>query len=89
VSSFASVFLFTLWVAKRIESRFVLHGVLIGIVGIVLFTMMWVATTKSLAQPPLYVAAHLLKIPGGMAGGLVVERRRRRVLEAERAQVGN
>jgi len=67
------VFLFTLWMAKRIESGFVVHGVLIGVVGIVLFTMMWVATTKSLAQPPLYVVAHLLKILGGIPGGRVVE----------------
>ena len=89
LSSFAMVFLFTLWMAKRIESGFVLHGVLIGVVGIVLFTMMWVATTKSLAQPPLYVVAHLLKILGGMAGGRVVEGRRRRVLQVERAQVGS
>jgi hypothetical protein len=80
LSSFAMVFLFTLWVGKRIESRFVLHGALVGVVGILLFTITWVATTKSLAQPPLYVVAHSLKVLGGIAGGVVVERRKRRVL---------
>ena len=79
LSSFVMVFLFTLWVGKGIESRFILHGALVGVVGIVLFTMMWVATTRSLAQPPLYVVAHLLKVLGGIAGGVVVERRRRLV----------
>src|SRR5262245_52265062 len=85
LSSFAIVFLFTLWVGKRIESRFVLHGALVGVVGILLFGIMWVATTGSLAQPPLYVVAHLLKVLGGITGGLVVERRRPPVLRVEEA----
>jgi hypothetical protein len=78
VSSFAMVFIFTLWVGKRIESEFVLHGALIGVVGILLFGIMWLATTQSLAQPPLYVVAHFLKILGGITGGLVAEKRQRR-----------
>jgi hypothetical protein len=83
VSSFAMVFLFTLWVGKRIESGFVLHGVLIGVFGILLFGIMWVATTRSLAQPPLYVVAHVLKVLGGIAGGLVAEKRQRHILSAQ------
>jgi hypothetical protein len=79
VSSFVTMFLFTLWAAKRIESALVLHGALIGVVGIVLFGIMWVATTGSLAQPALYVVAHFLKVLGGIAGGLVAETRKRRV----------
>jgi hypothetical protein len=82
VSSFATVFLFTLWVGKRLESGFVLHGVLIGMFGILLFSTMWLATTRSLAQPPLYVVAHVLKVLGGIAGGLVAERRQRHILPA-------
>ena len=89
VSSFAMVFLFTLWLGNRIESGFILHGALVGVVGIVLFTIMWVSTTGSLAQPALYVVAHLLKVLGGITGGLVVERRRRHVLRVERARVGS
>jgi len=88
LSSFAMVFLFTLWVGTRIEFGFILHGALVGVVGILLFAIMWVATTGSLAQPPLYVVAHLLKVLGGITGGLVVGRRRRRVLRVEGAQVG-
>jgi len=78
VSSFGMVFLFALWVGRRIESGFILHGALVGVVGILLFTIMWVSTTRSLAQPPLYVVAHGLKILGGMTAGLVVQRRRER-----------
>jgi hypothetical protein len=88
LSSFAMVFLFTLWLEKRIESGFILHGALVALVGILLFAIMWVATTGSLAQPPLYIVAHLLKVLGGITGGLVVERRRRRVLQVEEARIG-
>jgi len=80
LSSFVMVFVFTLWLGKRIESGFVLHGALVGLVGTLLFSSMWIATTGSLAQPPLYVVAHLLKILGGIAGGIVVGRRKRRLL---------
>lgn len=81
VSSFTMVFLFTLWVGKRIESGFVLHGVLIGLFGILVFGIVILASTGSLAQPPLYLVAHVLKVVGGIAGGLVAQRqaaRRRR-----------
>ena len=64
VSSFVMFFLMTRWAAKRIDSDFVLHGALIGLTGAVLFTVMWVATTESVAQPLPYVAAHLLKVAG-------------------------
>ena len=80
VSSFVTVFLFTLWVGKRIDSAFVMHGVLIGVLGILLFGIIWVATTGSLTQPPLYVVAHGLKVLGGIAGGLVARRRKRHAL---------
>jgi len=88
VGSFTMVFLFTLWAGRRIESRFILHGALVGVVGILLFAIMWIPTTGSLAQPAAYVVAHILKIVGGIAGGLVVERRRRRIRSPEAASVG-
>ena len=78
VSSFAMAFLFTLWVARRLESGFILHGALVGAVGTILFTVLWISTTPSLAQPPLYVVAHGLKILGGTTAGMVAERRGRR-----------
>ena len=84
VSSFAAMFLFTLWVGKRIESGFVVHGALVGLVGVLLFTALIFGLSGSLAQPPLYVVAHVLKILGGIAGGLVAQKRvaRRTLLQA-------
>jgi hypothetical protein len=79
VSSFAMVFLFTLWVGKRIDADYVLHGALIGVVGALLFSVMWIATTGALAQPLWYVVAHLLKVLGGICGGLLAKRRKQRV----------
>jgi hypothetical protein len=80
--SFVSMLVFTVWVGKRVDSAFVLHGLLIGILGIVLFTVMWIGTTGSLAQPALYVVAHGLKIVGGIAGGLIAAKRHERALAA-------
>jgi hypothetical protein len=87
VSSFATMFMFTLWVGRRIDTAFVLHGLLIGAFGVLLFYTMWVATTGSLMQPAPYVVAHLLKVLGGVSGGLVAKKRNRRVLAANRVQV--
>ena len=82
LASFGMVFLFTLWVGKGIKSGYVLHGALVGVVGIVLFAIMWISTTGSVTQPFLYVVAHFLKILGGVAGGLVVQRRKDRDFRA-------
>ena len=64
-------FLFSLWVGKRIESRFVLHGVLVGIFA----TLMYVALTFAQPEPFIYIVAHALKILGGAAGGHVAGKR--------------
>jgi putative membrane protein (TIGR04086 family) len=87
VSSFVMVFLFTLWVGKRIESRFVMHGALVGGVAVLLFVTLIFAINKTFAEPPLYIVAHAMKILGGITGGLVAEKRRRRVTIPEAAHV--
>jgi hypothetical protein len=79
VSSFAMMFLFTLWVGKRIDADFVLHGALIGVFGALLFTVMWISTTGALAQPFWYVVAHVMKVLGGICGGFLVKRCKQRV----------
>ena len=66
-------FLFSVWAGKKVDSRFVLHGLLVGIVA----TLMYVALTFAQPEPFIYIVAHALKILGGAAGGLVAEKRRR------------
>jgi hypothetical protein len=70
-----------------VDAAFVMHGVLIGVLGILLFGIIWLATTGSLAQPPLYVVAHVLKVLGGITGGLVAEKRKRHVLPVKPVEV--
>ncbi len=65
-------FLFALWVGRRLQSRFVFHGMLVGVVA----TLLYVGLTRARPEPFAYLVAHGLKILGGAAGGAVAGRRR-------------
>ena len=66
-----ATFAITVWLGRKINSKFVLHGMLIGIVG----TLMYVALTRAKPEPWQYRVAHALKVVGGAAGGMVLARR--------------
>jgi len=66
-----STFAVTVWLGRRIKANFVLHGVLIGVVG----TLMYVGLTRAQPEPWQYWLAHALKVVGGAAGGMVLARR--------------
>jgi putative membrane protein (TIGR04086 family) len=70
--SFITCFLGALWVGRRIESRFILHGTLVGVVA----ALIYVALTRAQPEPFAYVVAHALKLLGGACGGFVAQRRR-------------
>jgi hypothetical protein len=70
-ASLLATFAFTVWLGRRIKSKFVLHGVLIGVVG----TLMYVGLTRAKPEPWQYLVAHGLKVVGGAAGGMVLARR--------------
>lgn len=65
-------FLLALWVCRSIETRFVFHGVLVGIVA----ALFYLGLAWRQPQPPLYKIAHGLKVLGGIAGGMVASRRK-------------
>jgi putative membrane protein (TIGR04086 family) len=73
VASLLACFVFALWVGRRLDSRFVLHGILVGIVA----TLIYVALTRGGPEPLAYLIAHALKLLGGAAGGLVAARRQK------------
>ena len=75
VASAAMPFIFALWVCRRVESRFVLHGALVGVVAFLLY--MGLAWRQPQPQPLLYKVAHVLKLVGGATGGLVASRGQR------------
>jgi len=72
-ASLLACFLLAIWVGRRLESRFVLHGILVGVVA----TLIYVALTRGGPEPPAYLIAHGLKILGGAAGGFVAARRQK------------
>jgi len=74
IASALMPFLFAIWVGRRIESQFVLHGALIGLVAALFYTALALGLGQT--QPLLYKIAHGLKIVGGACGGMVAARRR-------------
>ena len=71
--SFVMCFLGALWTGRRIESRFILHGTLVGVVA----ALIYVALTRAQPEPFAYIVAHALKLAGGAYGGFVTQQRRR------------
>jgi hypothetical protein len=67
-----ATFIITVWIGRGIHSKFVLHGVLIGIVG----TLMYIGLTRAQPESWQYWVAHALKVVGGATGGMVLARRR-------------
>jgi hypothetical protein len=72
-ASLLSCFLFAWWVGRRIDSGFVWHGILVGVVA----TLLYVGLTLGRPEPWPYLVAHGLKILGGAAGGGVAASRRK------------
>jgi putative membrane protein (TIGR04086 family) len=70
--SFVMCFLGALWVCRRIESHFILHGTLVGVVA----ALIYLALTRAQPEPFAYIVAHVLKLVGGACGGFVAQRRR-------------
>lgn len=66
-----ATFAVTVWQGSRIKANFVLHGVLIGLVG----TLMYIALTRAQPEPWQYWVAHALKVIGGAAAGMILARR--------------
>jgi uncharacterized membrane protein len=71
VASLVMCFIFGLLVARRVESRPVLHGMLVGVVA----ALLYVALTRGRPEPWAYLVAHALKILGGAAGGAAARRK--------------
>ena len=71
-AALVTCFLFALWVGRGLTSRFILHGVLVGVVA----TLLYVALTLARPEPFAYLVAHGLKILGGVGGGFVAGRGR-------------
>jgi hypothetical protein len=72
IASAVLPFIFAVWVGRHIDSRFVLHGALVGVVA----ALIYLGLAWGQPQPLLYKIAHGLKLVGGVAGGVVASRRK-------------
>src|SRR5918992_5222380 len=67
IASAVMPFIFAMWVGRRVESRFVLHGGLVGLVA----ALIYIGLSWGQPQPLLYYISHGFKIVGGITGGIV------------------
>jgi hypothetical protein len=72
IGSLVFCFLFGFWVGRGVKSRFVLHGLLVGVVAMAIY----LALTRLRPEPWAYVVAHVLKLMGGASGGRLSGRNR-------------
>jgi putative membrane protein (TIGR04086 family) len=77
-ASFAGCFIAALWAARRVASRFVANGAMVGFFAFALYMALIFAAGAAGAdsgpQPPIYWVAHACKILGGAAGGFIAGR---------------
>jgi putative membrane protein (TIGR04086 family) len=85
IGSPVMTFLAALWVSRRLESRFVLHGTVVGLTAMLIYLIPVVA--GGVVQPLVYWVAHGLKVLGGAAGGMFAARRPASATSVARASV--
>jgi hypothetical protein len=73
-----ATFVLVLWVARKLESNFIINGVAVGVVSILL-TSGFLAGARA-EDRPMYLVAFALRIAAGYVGGWVTQHRRRRLL---------
>ena len=80
VGSFALPLWFATTLGRRLQNRFVLHGLLIGGAAFAIYMAMYaigrVFQPNAGPQPVAYWIAHALKFIGGAAGATIASRRR-------------
>jgi hypothetical protein len=77
IGSAAMPFLLALWVCRGGRPHAMLNGALVGTVAASFYILLFTATASAgQSQPLLYKVSHVLKVLGGLSGGLVASRRR-------------
>jgi hypothetical protein len=64
LASLVMCFLFGFWVGRQLKSRFILHGMMVGVVA----TLLYVGLTLARPEPFAYLVANGLKVLGGAGG---------------------
>jgi len=71
--SFITTLLLMQWVAKRVSSRFVIHGAIVGLAAFAFYMIPVIVGGGT--QSPAYWLAHAMKLLGGMSGGVIAAKR--------------
>lgn len=72
ILAFATAFVFGQWAARPLQSRFVLHGVLVAAVASLIYVTL--TTIAGAAVPLLFHLSHGVRLLGGAAGGAFAAR---------------
>ena len=79
--SFVFMLVGALWVARKIESRFILHGVMVGVIAVLYYVIRTLPEVLSGQYPDYFRIAligHTPKILGGLVGGFLAGRQRKK-----------
>ena len=86
VLSFIAPLVLALWVAKKVPTREIAHGALVGFIAFAFYEALIVlgpmigralgGNPPEGSQPPIYWVAHAMKILGGTTGGFIAMKRR-------------
>jgi hypothetical protein len=77
IGSATMPFLVALWVCRGGRPHAMLNGALVGAVAATFYILIFIAMAPAgQSQPLLFKVSHVLKVVGGLAGGLVASRRR-------------
>ncbi len=79
IGSFVFMLLGALWVARKIESRFILHGFLVGVVAVVYYVIRSLPDALSGEYQDYvqwFIIGHTPKLLGGIVGGYLAGRRK-------------
>ena len=79
VGSFFLMLLGALWVARKIESRFILHGFLVGVIAVVYYVIRSLPDAVSGQYSDYvqwFIIGHTPKLLGGIAGGYIAGKRK-------------
>jgi hypothetical protein len=71
IAGMATTFLMVLWVGRKLDSRYVAHGVWVGVVSVIL-TLGFIFTARP-EDRVMYGVAFVLRIAAGYLGGLVAQ----------------
>ena len=80
IGSFIFMAVGALWVGRKLESHFILHGLLVSIVGIIYYVVLTLPDVFGGTYPTNYweaaITGHTPKLLGGIVGGYLAGRRR-------------